>query len=90
VIEKIRQLLADGEGRTVEFKQSKTDLNKDLFESVCAFLNRDGGDLLLGVEDDGTVLGVERNCALKMKEGFATLANNPQSSVLSEFAGGGI
>jgi len=78
VIEKIRQLLADGEGRTVEFKQSKTDLNKDLFESVCAFLNRDGGDLLLGVEDDGTVLGVERNCALKMKEGFATLANNPQ------------
>lgn len=27
----------------VEFKQSKSKLNKDVYESVCAFLNRNGG-----------------------------------------------
>ena len=30
----------------------------DTFESVCAFLNKAGGDLLLGVDDDGTVVGL--------------------------------
>lgn len=44
---------------TVEFK---SDLKKygdtDLFEDVVAFANTDGGDLYLGVEDDGTITGV--------------------------------
>ena len=44
-IEKIKELLNDGESHTVEFKQSKNKLNKDVFESVCAFLNRNGGHL---------------------------------------------
>lgn len=44
---------------TVEFK---SDLKKygdaDLFEDIVAFANTDGGDLFLGVEDDGTITGV--------------------------------
>ena len=39
-IEKINEMINGGEGITVEFKQSKTKLNRDVFESVCAFLNR--------------------------------------------------
>ena len=38
----IIELLEQGEGITVEFKQSKRELNKDTFESVCAMLNRLG------------------------------------------------
>jgi len=30
-------------------------LPKNLFETVCAFLNLDGGLIVLGVADDGTV-----------------------------------
>ena len=46
---------------TVEFK---SDLKKygdaALFEDVVAFANTEGGDLFLGVEDDGTITGVHR------------------------------
>ena len=44
---------------TIEFK---SDLKKysdtDLFGDVVAFANTEGGDLYLGVEDDGTITGV--------------------------------
>ena len=42
-----------GESRTVEFKTAKSKINRDLYETVCAFLNRDGGEILLGVKDNG-------------------------------------
>lgn len=46
---------------TIEFK---SDIKKygdaDLFEDVVAFANTDGGDLYLGVEDDGTITGVHK------------------------------
>jgi len=58
-INKIKEFLSGGESITVEFKQSHNKLNKDVFESVCAFLNRSGGHLLLGVEDKGNIVGVE-------------------------------
>jgi len=73
----IIELLEQGEGITVEFKQSKRELNKDTFESVCAMLNRLGGHLFLGVEDDGTVCGIDRDCIEKIKKNFVTQMNNP-------------
>ena len=48
---RIQQLIEAGESRTVEFKTARSALNDDLFETVCAFLNRDGGDILLGVRN---------------------------------------
>ena len=52
--ERVKEILKQGEGRTVEFKTARRALNRDLYETVCAFLNREGGDILLGVTDDGT------------------------------------
>lgn len=44
---------------TVEFKSDKKKYgDADLFEDVVAFANTDGGDLYLGVEDDGEIIGV--------------------------------
>lgn len=39
----IAELITLGESRTVEFKKAKTAIPKSLYETVCAFLNRDGG-----------------------------------------------
>jgi predicted HTH transcriptional regulator len=39
-IEGITELLQQGEGIDVEFKTARFDLNKDTFDSICAFLNR--------------------------------------------------
>lgn len=75
--EKLQELIAGGESINVEFKQSKNKLNKDVFDSVCAFLNRDGGHLFLGVEDKGGIVGIEPEVVQKLKTDFVTSMNNP-------------
>ncbi len=37
------EVISKGEGHTIEFKKSTTDITKDVYESICAFSNRDGG-----------------------------------------------
>lgn len=37
------EMIKSGEGLTVEFKKSTSDITKDLYETVCAFSKRDGG-----------------------------------------------
>lgn len=49
-------LLASGEDSFVEFKDSRTT-NSDLVKELCAFVNAGGGRVLLGVDDEGTILG---------------------------------
>jgi predicted HTH transcriptional regulator len=66
-------LMAAGEGSTVEFKATlrcdveagnvNKDLTKVVAKSVAGFLNAHGGTLLIGVADDGTVVGIERDIA---------------------------
>lgn len=55
---RINTLLTIGETLNIEFKRAGDGPKADTFESVCAFLNKAGGDLLLGVDDDGTVVGL--------------------------------
>lgn len=55
----MKRIIPLRETLTIEFK---SDLKKygdaDLFEDVVAFANTDGGELYLGVEDDGRITGV--------------------------------
>jgi len=76
--EKIRKLLRDGEGLTVEFKRCRDKLSRSVYETVCAFSNRYGGDMLIGVEDDGTVTGVAPDAVKRLKKDFANALNNPE------------
>jgi len=43
--EKINTILTNGEGLKTEFKLAENDLPNNLFESICAFLNTQGGKL---------------------------------------------
>lgn len=71
----IEELLKRGEGNTVEFKSSfAVALDNDappnsIIESslVClaGFMNSRGGTLLIGVRDDGTVIGLDRDLAAR-------------------------
>lgn len=49
-------LAAKGEGQRIEFKKKATFPEKIVRELI-AFANTSGGDLLIGVDDDGTVSG---------------------------------
>ncbi|EFC92399.1 putative transcriptional regulator [Dethiosulfovibrio peptidovorans DSM 11002] len=58
----IGKLIQQGESLELEFKSdSKCLPDRDLVAAVVSLANTDGGDLLLGVEDDGTVTGLHAN-----------------------------
>ncbi len=57
-IEEIKRIVARGEGRHVEFKRRVPEPTR-LAREVVAFANSGGGRLLVGVDDDGTILGVK-------------------------------
>ncbi len=75
---RLGKLIEAGEGVSIEFKECKTSLPKTVFETLCAFLNRFGGDIFLGVADDGTISGIDRDYVKKIKADFVSLMNNPQ------------
>ncbi len=74
----IDTLIKKGEGIEIEFKTSLAELNKDVFESICAFLNSNGGHLFLGITNDGIVEGVIEDCIQDIINNIITNANNPQ------------
>ena len=76
-VENLKKILAAGEGIGIEFKESKDSLPENVFESVCAFLNRVGGDLLLGVKNSGKVIGIDSEKIDKIKTDLVNLSNNP-------------
>lgn len=77
-IEGIHRITANSEGTEIEYKKSQTGLARSVYESICAFLNRRGGHVILGADDDGTIIGIQPD---KVQEQLDTLAkdlNNPQ------------
>ena len=67
--EDILRLIRDGESERLEFKSTlrtnletgETDkrMEKAVLKTIVAFLNTDGGNLLIGVDDDGEVIGAD-------------------------------
>ena len=64
-------MVAAGESKTVEFKstlrvnlhtgKSDKDIEHEALKNVAAFLNTDGGALIIGVDDDGNPLGLDND-----------------------------
>ena len=77
-IEGLKHIISHSEGTEIEYKRSQTGLARSVYESICAFLNRKGGHVILGADDDGTIVGIDPD---KVQEQLDTLArdlNNPQ------------
>ncbi|MDB9703744.1 putative DNA binding domain-containing protein [Rhodospirillales bacterium] len=70
----LNELIKSGENSTTEFKSSarwdygllekNTDLELAVVREVTAFMNSQGGQLLVGVRDDGKILGIENDIDL--------------------------
>ena len=74
----LKELIQKGEGISLEFKTCRSRLSRDVYETVCAFLNRYGGTILLGVQNDGTIQGMEPSATDQIRKDFVTAINNPQ------------
>lgn len=55
-INEIKTLIKEGESSSLEFKSTTNQL-KSAFETICAFLNGKGGTVLIGVKNDGQIIG---------------------------------
>ena len=77
-IDEIRELIKIGEKIDVEFKESKTALTKDVFDTVCSFSNRTGGHILLGINDQKEIVGVNEDKIDKIIKDFTNCINSPQ------------
>ena len=71
-------IINEGESVTTEFKEATGKLPKSLFQTVCSFLNRNGGNIFLGVSDDGKIIGVDKTKVNNLKKDFVNLCNNPE------------
>jgi hypothetical protein len=83
----VTELISLGESVTLEFKSSlqwdmvqnrqNTALRASVVKTIAAFLNTEGGTLLIGVEDQGDVCGVNLDLQLvgNSEDGFAQLVN---------------
>lgn len=54
----LEQILSKPEGKTVEFKRDTSSLDP-ILKAVIAFANTAGGIILVGVEDNGTIIGLD-------------------------------
>ncbi len=54
----VLELISEGEGEQLDFKQEITD-RKKIAKTLVAFANTNGGKLLVGVKDNGRIKGVD-------------------------------
>lgn len=75
---RLQQLISRGEGISLEFKRCGNQPGADVFETICSFANRQGGNLLLGVLDDGAVEGIPEPSALPIERNLVNVTCNPR------------
>lgn len=61
--------------------KNEDKLSKNIFETVCAFNNRNGGVVLLGVDDNKNIIGIRPENLSKIKKEFVTNINNPEKFI---------
>ena len=77
---KIKEIIKNGESNRVEFKSEK-EKNIDFAKEITAFANGTGGYLLVGIEDDGTVSGV--NNPVKFEEKIFNICSDSTRPVVT-------
>lgn len=72
----IEKKIAEGEHQQQDFKFAINDSRK-IAITLCAFANTDGGTLLIGVKDNGAVVGVNPDEEIHMVEAAAQMYCRP-------------
>lgn len=73
----LRKLIAGGENQTLDFKFCVSDSRK-IARTLTAFANSDGGRLLIGVRDNGSIAGIKSDEELYMVETAVHLYCSPE------------
>ncbi len=66
-VEELIELIRAGENEKVEFKEKPSNLG----EEICALANSEGGWVIIGIKDNGKIVGCEERKVLKILDGIA-------------------
>lgn len=77
--ETLLQIISEGEGLQVEFKKAANSVSTDAYETIVSFSNSQGGTLILGVDDDGNVEGVNNTAMQQMLKDLVSGLNSPDN-----------
>ena len=73
----LRKLIAEGENQHLDFKYCVSDSRK-IARTLTAFANTDGGRLLIGVRDNGSIAGIKSDEEIYMVDTAAHLFCRPE------------
>lgn len=73
----LKQLIADGENLHLDFKYCVSDSRK-IARTLSAFANSDGGRILIGVRDNGSIAGIKSDEEMYMVDTAAHLFCRPE------------
>jgi predicted HTH transcriptional regulator len=73
----LKKLIADGENQKLDFKYCVSDSRK-IARTLSAFANSDGGRLLIGVRDNGSIAGIKSDEEIYMVDTAAQLFCRPE------------
>ena len=73
----LKKLIAEGENQKLDFKYCVSDSRK-IARTLTAFANSDGGRLLIGVRDNGSIAGIRSDEELYMIETASHLFCRPE------------
>ena len=76
--ERFEEFLMRGETSNIEFKRCGNGMEDDLYETVCSFSNKFGGDIFCGVLDNGIVNGLPEKAVSSMIKNFISVLENQQ------------
>lgn len=55
-----------GESKTVEFKAKLPDKSETYMKTIIAFANTSGGKLIIGIDDNKSIIGIDKDNILKL------------------------
>ena len=80
-MQQLRNLIEEGEHQQQDFKYQISDSRK-IARTISAFANTDGGRLLIGVKDNGSIVGVRSEEEIHMIEAAADFYTTPAVPVM--------
>ncbi len=75
-IKDLEYIIKQGEGLRVEFKDAEDGVPSSFYETVVSFSNTDGGTILLGVDDNGVIKGIDKKAETVLKKNIITALNS--------------
>lgn len=76
-ISEILKIIVGGENQRVEFKR---EIPRDIAKDICAFANADGGYIIIGVDDNGKIVGFKGDIK-RIHSSLLSLIPKPEISI---------